>query len=364
VATVQVNAANQAPTAFIDTPSASLAWSVGQHVTFSGHATDPNQAMGASRLRWDLIMAHCPDSCHEHVIGSFSGVAGGSFDAPDHEYPSHLVLRLTATDSHGASDVTEIELHPATRTLSMRSSPSGIELSAAGVTGTTPFNVTVIAGSSVSVAAVPGQVQGGFPYTWSSWSDGGSQSHSVVVSTSRTLTAYYVGGFDDVPPGAPFRADIGWLVTEGITAGCAPALYCPNGLVTRGQMATFLSRALDLPSTSTDFFTDDEGNTHEGAINRLRAAGITAGCAPGRFCPTGLVTRAQMAKFLSRADDLAASSTDYFTDDAGSAHEGAINRLRAAGITSGCSAGPDRFCPDGIVTRAQMAAFIHRAHED
>jgi hypothetical protein len=55
------------------------------------------------------------------------------------------------------------------------------------------------------------------------------------------------------------------------------------------------------PSTSTDFFTDDNGSTFEGNINRVAAAGITLGCGNGMYCPTGLVTRGQMAAFLHRA---------------------------------------------------------------
>jgi hypothetical protein len=173
------------------------------------------------------------------------------------------------------------------------------------------------------------------------------------------------------PPGPPvvvpftdistskFVEDIVWAWENGITVGCSPTLFCPDGLVTRGQMATFLSRALDLPASSTDFFTDDETNKHEANINRIAAAGITVGCGPTTFCPDGLVTRAQMATFLSRGYDLPATSTDYFTDDEGNRHEANINRIRAAGITSGC--GPGRFCPDGIVTRGQMTAFLHRA---
>jgi hypothetical protein len=127
-------------------------------------------------------------------------------------------------------------------------------------------------------------------------------------------------------------------------------------------MATFLTRALDLPSTSTDFFTDDEGSVHEANINRIAAAGITAGCGPTTYCPNGLVTRAQMATFLTRAFGLPSTSTDFFTDDEGNKHEANINRVAEAGITHGC--GPTTFCPNGIVTRGQMAAFLHRAIGD
>ncbi|HSK94875.1 MAG TPA: S-layer homology domain-containing protein [Candidatus Angelobacter sp.] len=98
-----------------------------------------------------------------------------------------------------------------------------------------------------------------------------------------------------------FLHDIKWLYHEGITSGCGGDLYCPNGSVTRGQMATFLVRALGLPPTSTDYFTDDAGNKHEGNINRLRAARITYGCTETRYCPDGAVTRGQMAAFIHRA---------------------------------------------------------------
>jgi hypothetical protein len=163
--------------------------------------------------------------------------------------------------------------------------------------------------------------------------------------------------------GNRFEADINWLAASGITVGCAPELFCPKGIVNRDQMATFLARALELPAASRDYFTDDETNKHEDRINRLAESRITSGCSDTEFCPWGAVTRAQMASFLSRALDLPAASKDYFVDDNGSKHEANINRLAEAGITSGCSL-PNSFCPDGQVTREQMAAFLHRALRD
>ena len=99
----------------IDTPVTALRWAVGQTITFSGHATDREQgAIPASALSWSLIMNHCATqtSCHEHPIQDFAGVAGGSFVAPDHEYPSYLELRLRATDSGGLQATTTIRLDP------------------------------------------------------------------------------------------------------------------------------------------------------------------------------------------------------------------------------------------------------------
>ncbi|MGA9595759.1 MAG: hypothetical protein WBV06_06365, partial [Acidimicrobiia bacterium] len=96
-------------------------------------------------------------------------------------------------------------------------------------------------------------------------------------------------------------------------------------------------------------FTDDNGSIHESSIEALAAAGITLGCNPpdnDHYCPTTPTTRAQMATFLTRALDLPATSTDYFTDDNSSIHESSINALAAAGITLGCNPPDnDHYCP-------------------
>ena len=169
---------------------------------------------------------------------------------------------------------------------------------------------------------------------------------------------WWSSGFIDVV-GSTYEADITWLADQGITTGCSTYLFCPDAPVTRGQLAAFLNRALGLPSTSTDYFTDDNGTTFEADINRLAAAGIARGCSDAKFCPGADVTRGQMAAFLVRALDLIPASADYFTDDNGTTFEADINALAEAGIAKGCSA--TTFCPSSSVTRAQMAAFLHRA---
>jgi glucose/arabinose dehydrogenase len=363
IAEVVIDAGNAPPTAHITQPLTGFTWSVDQTVSFAGTGSDPNQGnLPASAKTWEVIMAHCPSACHEHPLGIFNDVSSGTFTAPDHEYPSHIILRLTVEDQFGATDTDEIILQPKTVDLQIRSAPSGMSINAGWVTKVTPFTLRAIRGSAILLGAPSSLVIDGFPYTWESWSDGGARTHTVTPTVSGTYTSTYDGVFDDVPPGARFGPDIAWLWSNGITAGCAPDLFCPDGLVTRGQMATFLTRALDLPSTGADFFTDDETNKHEASINRLAAAGITVGCAPGRFCPDGIVTRAQMATFLARAFDLPPTATDFFTDDETSVHEARINRLAAADITHGCTA--TTFCPNGAVTRRQMAAFLHRAMGD
>jgi Lysyl oxidase/S-layer homology domain len=176
-------------------------------------------------------------------------------------------------------------------------------------------------------------------------------SVSLVGSGDRCITDW------EAHPLAPH---IAWVFEARITGGCDVLAYCPGASVTRAQMAMFIDRAMLLAPTDQDFFTDDEGVTGEGSINRLAAAGITGGCAPNRFCPSAPVSRGQMASFLVRALNLPPATTpNYFDDDDGSTHEASIDSLAEVGITGGC--GERRFCPNSHVTRAQMAAFLHRA---
>ena len=171
-------------------------------------------------------------------------------------------------------------------------------------------------------------------------------------------SALYGGLFRDIW-GSTFRNDIVWLAESGITTGCGPELFCPKAGVTRAQMAAFLVRALDLPPSTGGFFTDIAGVTGASAINSLAAAGIASGCGEDMFCPYDLVSRDEMASFVSRALDLDATDVDWFTDDDGSTHERNINRFAEAGVTTGCA--PSRYCPADAVTREQMAAFLRRA---
>jgi hypothetical protein len=179
-----------------------------------------------------------------------------------------------------------------------------------------------------------------------------------------------------LPPGGSFVDDDGnvheggieAIYEAGITQGCNPPAndrYCPDRTVTRGQMAVFLSRALTLPGTGNDYFSDDDGHIFEGGINRLRAAGITQGCNPpanDRFCPDREMTRGEMAAMLARAFDYPVSTQDRFRDDDGHIFEAAIEKIAAQGVTVGCNPpANDRFCPDQKIKRDQMATFLTRA---
>ncbi|WP_432986490.1 PQQ-dependent sugar dehydrogenase [Dactylosporangium sp. CA-233914] len=195
--TVTITAGNEAPTAFIDTPAAAATWAVGDTIAFSGHASDPQQgALPASALSWQVILHHCitPDNCHEHPMNTFTGVASGTIIAPDHEYPSYVEFRLTATDSGGLTSTASVSVQPRTVNLAFDSSPSGLQLTVGSTTKATPFSLTVIQGSTNSISAPTPQSQGATSYAFDAWSDGGAQTHVITApATATTYTATYTG---------------------------------------------------------------------------------------------------------------------------------------------------------------------------
>jgi glucose/arabinose dehydrogenase len=191
-AAVTINVGNTAPTATITSPAPGTTWKVGDVIEFAGGATDAQDGpLPASALSWALILHHCPSNCHTHPLQSFDGVAGGSFTTPDHEYPSHLELRLTATDSGGLTDTKSIELNPRTVSLTLASSPTGFALAFNGSQVASPFTRTVIQGSRNSISAPSPQTKAKKSWLFRSWSDGGAQTHDVIANSSATYTATY-----------------------------------------------------------------------------------------------------------------------------------------------------------------------------
>ena len=194
----------------------------------------------------------------------------------------------------------------------------------------------------------------------------------VAVLMAVPLTLYASHQFQDVPNSHTFHTAIDFMAANGITQGCNPPAntnYCPERLITRGEIAAFIARTLDLPVAEEDAFGDDQGNVFEGDINAVIAAGIGFGCTEMEFCPDDPLLRGEMAEMLVRA--FAASDPDrysnpdgidYFTDDETSEWQDSINLLMAADVTKGCNPPEnDNYCPGRPLIRAELASFFVRA---
>ena len=187
--------------------------------------------------------------------------------------------------------------------------------------------------------------------------------------TTATLEAGWFVDYDDVPQSYLFHDAIEKISRKGITTGCGGGNYCPEILVTRGEMAVFLLRGkhgssyVPPPATGTVFTDVPLGTPFAAWIERLSAEGITSGCGPGMYCPTQTVTRDQMAVFLVRSEHgsgfVPPAPVGLFSDvPTTRMFANWIEQLANEGVTAGCA--PGLFCPDGTVSRGQMAVFLSK----
>ena len=112
-----------------------------------------------------------------------------------------------------------------------------------------------------------------------------------------------------------------------VMPGCGDFSQCPSRLLSRVEMAETIARALVAPDGDGGIpptygpdpitgrsYSCDTGISHftdvsaSGAsclhVNFLWALGVIEGCGEDTFCPDGDVTRVEMAKFLVNAFDL------------------------------------------------------------
>ena len=101
--------------------------------------------------------------------------------------------------------------------------------------------------------------------------------------------------------GDTHEAGIGAVANAGIAQGRSDGTYGPTLPITRGQMAVFMARAEGLSPVDGTGGCDIEGHLYEGEIRAVLAAGIASGGTDGCFRPDEGVTRGQMATFLARA---------------------------------------------------------------
>lgn len=178
--------------------------------------------------------------------------------------------------------------------------------------------------------------------------------------------------FNDAPPNHWAFPFVETLASIGITGGCASDKYCPDDPVTRGQMAVFLERGMRgssfvPPPASGNVFLDVGANDFASSfIEQLFIDGITSGCGNNNYCPDDAVTRAQMAVFLLRAKhgaDYTPPPSAGIFDDVDLSYWAAawIEQLANEDITSGCGGGS--YCPEDVITRAQMAVFLVRTFD-
>jgi beta-N-acetylglucosaminidase len=180
----------------------------------------------------------------------------------------------------------------------------------------------------------------------------------------QSKTAY---ASDDIS-GITLETEMRSMIELGILQGYGDNIYKPNDQVTRGQFATFLSRALQLPEGSSAFTDVPITSKLASGINSANAAGIVQGYGGGVFGINDPITREQMALMIDRAllylNVERNESTLTFTDtsEIGEVFIQAVSRNVYDSIIKGIpnGDGTNRFAPKKTATRAEASAFIYR----
>ena len=195
-----------------------------------------------------------------------------------------------------------------------------------------------------------------------------------VIATEERLK------FTDVDDGSQFSEDIYRIAARGVTLGCTTTQFCPNDVVTRGQMAAFIIRGLGEygpPTPGMQRFTDvPPSNPFYKFIDRMAVLGITLGCGESTYCPDEPVIHQAMAAFIMRARgefNPAAPPAQRFNDVPGGPNcnppsctpnpfYNFIERMGALDIWQGQGCpGTNNYCPTAQVTRSQMAHILVKA---
>ena len=111
-------------------------------------------------------------------------------------------------------------------------------------------------------------------------------------------------GFTDLKPGAFYEKAVAWAVENGITKGLTDTTFGPDATCTRGQIVTFLYRANGAPEFkkgNNPFKDVASGQFYADAVAWAVENGVTKGKTADEFRPDATCTRGEVVTFLYRA---------------------------------------------------------------
>ena len=173
--------------------------------------------------------------------------------------------------------------------------------------------------------------------------------------------------FVDVKEGKYYYDPVLWAYFHDpqITNGTDDTHFSPNKTCTRGQVLTFLWNAMGQPEPNLNdnpFVDVKLGKYYTKAVLWAYQSGITNGVDDTHFKPNGDCTRGQVVTFLWKAMDFPDPQSSYnpFTDvKPGKFYYNAVLWAVERGITNGTSA--TTFSPNKTCTRGQVVTFLYNA---
>ena len=169
--------------------------------------------------------------------------------------------------------------------------------------------------------------------------------------------------FQDVSAERFFSDAVLWAVENGVTSGVDCERFAPDAVCTRGQVVTFLWRAMGCPEpehVESNFIDLNSNRFYYKAVLWAAEQGIAQGVDETRFAPDARVTRGQFVTFLWRAvGEPSSAGENPFTDVSSDRfYYWPILWASENEITSGVS--EMWFAPERGCTRGQVVTFLYR----
>jgi glucose/arabinose dehydrogenase len=186
--------ANRAPTATITAPAAGTLYSGAQAINYAGSGSDPEDGvLPPAAFTWQVDFHH---DAHVHpFMPATSGAASGSFTIPTTGHTEANVwyrVYLTVRDAAGATHTAQRDILPRKVSITLATSPAGLQLRLDGQPIATPLTFDAVVGIVRSLEAPSPQASGSTTYEFVSWSDGGARAHTVSTpAANTTYTATY-----------------------------------------------------------------------------------------------------------------------------------------------------------------------------
>ncbi|MEH6944655.1 S-layer homology domain-containing protein [Bacillus sp. JJ722] len=180
----------------------------------------------------------------------------------------------------------------------------------------------------------------------------------------KAETVMATTSFSDVSKNSFAYDAIQKLTKRKIILGYNDGTFKPGTIVTRGQFATFLARALDLPEADSNFKDLPKSKALYKDVSRAAAAGLIQGDTKGYVNADKPVTRADIAVMIDRAMNMKGNfteTTNLTFKDAGSVPKYAfesVKRMTKYGIIAGKN--DNTFAPSEHADRATSSVFVYR----
>ena len=197
----------------------------------------------------------------------------------------------------------------------------------------------------------------------------GKRRQGTLRIAAASLTVTQGAAFADVPPTDPAAREIGRLSARGITLGCGGEDYCPDQVVTQGELAELLIKAVGQPNPpqpATQRFIDvPPTSPFYPFVEQMALRHITLGCGGGNYCPQAAVPREQMAALVLRSlgefDPPPPAMQRFLDVPPSNPFYAFIEEMAVRGLAVEC--GCDVFCPSVPLTRREAAQFLVRAFD-